>query len=84
MKIIIDFFVRSDQKRQYLRLVKELQEYHKRSIRLMLEGEQSTPECIANACVIMEEGCYMRDYISNDTGNIIEIRFDKVSEAQHD
>ncbi len=84
MKIIIDFLVRSDQKRKYLRLVKELQEYRKRSIRLTLEGEQSTPECIANACAIMEEGCYMRDYISNDAGNIIEIRFDKVSEIQHD
>ncbi len=81
MKIIIDFLMRTEEKKKYLRLVRELQEYRRRSIRLTLEGEQSTPECIANACIVMEEGCYMRDYISNDMGAIIEIRFDKVPEG---
>jgi len=84
MKIIIDFLVKSEERRKYLKLLKELQSYNKKSVRLMLEGEQSTPECIANACAVMEEGCYMRDYISNDTGSIIEIRFDKVSEKKPD
>ncbi len=81
MKITIDFFIRTEEKRKYSRLVRELQEYRRRSIRLTLEGEQSTPECIASACAVMDEGCYMRDYISNDTGAIIEIRFDRVPEG---
>lgn len=80
MKLIIDFLTRKEQKRKYIKLVRELESYKKRSILLTLEGEERSPESIASACLIMEEGCYMRDYISNTHGSIIEIRFDKVND----
>ena len=47
---------------------------------MYLEGRDSTPQEIANACVVMEEGSYMREYVGNEDGIIIEIRFNKITE----
>lgn len=82
MKITIDFFARSKNKRKYLGLVQELREYSNKQVQLYLEGEQSTPQRIANACLLMEEGCYMREYVSNEDGRIAEIHFEKVQDKK--
>ncbi|MBQ9764766.1 MAG: hypothetical protein IJW18_01050 [Lachnospiraceae bacterium] len=78
MKFIIDFFTKEKYQRKYLVLLKELQEYKNKSISLVLEGSLSSPKDIANACMVMEEGCYMRDYISNEGGTIVAIHFNRV------
>lgn len=78
--IIIDFFSKKEQKQKYVKLTKELREYKNKQVNLYLEGRDSTPQEIANACVIMEEGSYMREYVGNEDGIIIEIRFDKITE----
>ena len=78
--IMIDFFSKKEQKQKYIKLTKELREYRNKQVNLYLEGRDSTPQEIANACVVMEEGSYMREYVGNEDGIIIEIRFNKITE----
>lgn len=78
--IVIDFFSKNEQKQKYIKLTKELREYKNKRVNLYLEGRDSTPHEIANACTVMEEGSYMREYVSNEDGVIIEIRFNKITE----
>ena len=48
---------------------------------LLLNGRQSTPYEITHACMVAEEGGgYMRDYIGDDNGKLIQISFDKIRE----
>ncbi|NLZ80690.1 MAG: hypothetical protein GX913_02630 [Clostridiales bacterium] len=67
-------------KEEYGGLIKELKAYSSRSVRLMLEGKRSTPDEIATAYMVLEDGCYMRDYIADDSGKIVELWFEKVLE----
>lgn len=78
--IVIDFFLRNEHRQKYIKLTKELREYKNKRVNLMLEGRDSTPQEIANACIIMEEGSYMREYVGNEEGTIIEIHFNKIVE----
>ena len=54
----------------------ELKDYRKQGVRLFLNGNPSTPKCIAKACMIAEDGCYMRDYTEDENGRIA--RVDKI------
>ncbi|MCI9515660.1 MAG: hypothetical protein HFI80_00840 [Lachnospiraceae bacterium] len=63
-------------------LCKELQQYKKEGIRLLLNGSPSSPEEIARTCTIREDRCYMRDYISNDSNEIWGIGFDFVKDIK--
>lgn len=78
--IVIDFFLKNEQRQKYIKLSKELREYKNKNVNLLLEGRDSTPQEIVNACMVMEEGSYMREYVGNDDGAIIEIRFNKITE----
>lgn len=78
--IVIDFFLKNEQKQKHIKLSKELREYRSKKVNLLLEGRDSTPQEIANACMVMEEGSYMREYVGNEDGTIIEIRFNKITE----
>lgn len=80
MKISIDFYGFSEFRNQYLFLIKELEAYRKNQIELILNGRKSTPMEIATACMVQEEGCYMRDYIGNDIGKVVEVRFDRIED----
>ena len=62
------------------RLYRELEDYEKKGIRITLEGSRVSPMQIVTACMIREEGCYMRDYIMNPVGNIEEVSFDSIAE----
>ena len=44
---------------------------------LYLEGKRSTPEDIVKCCV-NEDMSYMPDYVWNERGTLIEIRYDKI------
>jgi len=78
--IVIDFFVRNEHRQKYAKLIKELREYKSKQVDLLLEGRQSTPQQIANACLVREEGCYMREYVGDEDGAIVEIRFNKIAD----
>ena len=60
----------------------ELQSYQDGGIRLLLEGRESSPESIADACAVAEHGTYMRDYIQDETGKLNIIDFNFVSEDE--
>ena len=60
----------------------ELQSYQDSGIRLLLEGRESSPESIADACAVAEHGTYMRDYIQDETGKLNRIDFNFVSEDE--
>ena len=60
----------------------ELQEYQNCGIRLLLEGRESSPESIADACSVAEHGTYMRDYIQDETGKVNKIDFNFVSGSE--
>lgn len=57
----------------------ELQEYKKMGVTIWLEEFQSTPDEIVKACMVSEESDYMRDYISNENGKIVELHFNRVT-----
>jgi len=56
----------------------ELEEYDQRGISLLLDGKPSNPKAIAKAHRIAEEGTYMRDYIEDESGEVIELSFDLI------
>ncbi len=67
-----------ENKTEWIELIMELAGYRKDGIRLTLSGEESSPEEIADASMCCEKGSYMRDYIKNEGGDLLEVRFDKV------
>lgn len=81
MRINIDFYEFSELRNQYLALINELEAYRKNQIELILNGKRSTPVEIATACMVQEEGSYMRDYIGNEIGKVVEVRFDRIGEV---
>ena len=42
-------------------LKSELKLYRRQGVELYLDGSPSKPKTIARACMIAEDGCYMRD-----------------------
>lgn len=80
MRISIDFFGYQEKWNQYEVLLRELQAYQNGSVKLVLNGRQSTPYEIAHAYTVAEEGSYMRDYIGDDDGKLVELSFDKIRE----
>lgn len=80
MRVDIEFFSYQEKWEKYNGLLKELTAYQTRHISLMLNGKQSTPYEITYACMAAEDGGYMRDYVGDDAGKLIQISFDKIRE----
>ncbi|MBU5479617.1 hypothetical protein [Blautia sp. MSJ-19] len=59
-------------------LKNELENYRKNGVSLYLDGKPSTPKSIAKACMIAEEGSYMRDYTEDEKGHIARVDFDHI------
>ena len=69
-----------DKKGEFDALKSELKKYKKQGVALTLEGKPSNPYDIAKACRVSERAAsYMRDYISDEDGNLREINFQLVS-----
>lgn len=60
-------------------LKSELDGYIKSGISLSLQGRPSNSYKIARACRVSENATYMRDYISDENGEIKAINFTKVT-----
>lgn len=56
----------------------ELEGFVQRGIKITLEGKISTPAIIARACIFQEECNYMRDYVMDEDGNLVEVGFHDV------
>ena len=61
-----------------MNLLVELQRLANRGVTIFLQNQRSTPE-ILEACSVRDDSfSYMRDYIWTESGEICELRFDKV------
>ncbi len=74
--------IKKNSKSKEQRLCRELRQYQKAGIRLLLNGHPSSPEEISRTCTFREDRCYMRDYISNDSDEIWGIGFDFVKDIK--
>lgn len=80
MRVDIEFFGYQERRSKYERLLRELIAYQTKEVRLVLDGKESTPYEITYACMAAEEGGYMRDYVGDDDGRLIQISFDRIRE----
>ena len=80
MRVDIAFFSSQERRSNSEGLLRELIAYQTKKGRLVLDGRQSTPYEIAHACMAAEEGGYMRDYVGDDNGRLIQISFDRIRE----
>ncbi|MGN0293337.1 MAG: hypothetical protein ACI4D3_04950 [Lachnospiraceae bacterium] len=62
----------------YERMKGDLEAYNEQGITLRLSGKRASSERIASVCCIRECGSYMGDYILDESGRLVEIRFDKI------
>lgn len=67
-----------DRNALYLKVKQELERYEKKGVVISLEGEPVRAKKAARISCYETEACYMRDYIIDDSGNIIEIGFNRV------
>ncbi len=58
-----------------VRLQKELDELEERGVKITLEGKEANPKLIVTEMCVNEESNYMRDYILDDNGILIELGF---------
>lgn len=61
----------------------ELEGYVRKGIPIFLDGVVSTPGEILEACFCEDKYYYMRDYISDEKGSVLELRFDKISHNKY-
>ena len=73
---------RKKRKEDIAKLERRLKEYERQGARITLEGEEYGISRIARACVEEETATYMGDYIFDDSGRLVELRFDKISIPQ--
>lgn len=65
----------------YISIKNELESKLNKGIVLTLEGRASTPDQIAGLCVFCEESNYMRDYVTDESGNLVELGFNDVQNS---
>ncbi len=63
----------------YLELKEQLTAYYRQGVRVSLNGVRMPVSRIAKICAVREEGNYMGDFIVDDTGQLTEVRFDRIS-----
>lgn len=67
------------EERIYRELFTELEDYARKGIDMSLDGCRATPLQIVTACMMKEEGTYMRDYVISREGNIESLTFTDVN-----
>lgn len=63
----------------YREMKAQLTEYYRRGVKVSLGGVRMPVSRIARICAVREEGKYMCDYIVDESGQLTEVRFDRVS-----
>lgn len=70
----------SENSKELLSVRERLERYEKAGIKLFLDGVPTNTDHIIEQCV-REDAAYMADYITDDTGNVKEVRYDEISHA---
>ena len=63
----------------YFEMKKELEEYRQKGIKISMEGKNILPRHMAQRCCLEKNSDYMRDYVIDDNGKLIEIGFNRIS-----
>ena len=58
-----------------VQLLDELSKLYRKGVRITLEGYEVSPDRVIDEFCVMEETNYMRDYILDDDGKLIELGF---------
>lgn len=64
----------------YLELKDELDGYMQKGTQLLLNGRKSDATEIASECIFNEDSDYMRDYITDECGQLVELDFNCIKE----
>lgn len=63
-----------------IKLFKELISMERKGVSLWLDDRPTSPADIVNSNVLQEDTVYMRDYITDDKGVLVELHFDRIPE----
>ncbi len=62
------------------RLLDELNKLHGKGVKITLEGYEVCPARVVDEFIVCEESDYMRDYILDENGRVIELGFYKIKD----
>ncbi len=65
-------------KEMNVQLLEELNKLHGKGVKITLEGYEVCPIRVIDEFLVSEESNYMRDYILDETGKVIELGFYKI------
>ena len=82
---VINYYIEKEaampeDKKTYQELFYELNQYEKRGVYMEMEGNQASPTQIVKAHMVRENCVYMRDYVLDETGDIIALYFNHLKE----
>ncbi|MEF9839602.1 MAG: hypothetical protein RR275_02095 [Lachnospiraceae bacterium] len=66
---------------EYHALFSELEQYEKYGICMSMDGIPASPMQIVTAHMMKENGCYMRDYITDSNGRIKQLCFQALNDT---
>ena len=72
-----------EERELYKDLYAELEKYENRGVSIRLNNQPASPMQIVTACMLKEEGSYMRDYVLNPEGNIESLAFINIGLQNH-
>ena len=67
---------------EYQELFKELSNYEKNGVRIIMDGSPASPMQVISAHLVQEENTYMRDYVVDEEGKLTELCFQHVKKDQ--
>lgn len=67
-----------DENVTYLKVKEELERYERNGVIISVEGKPVVAKKAARISCYEKNACYMRDYIIDDHGEIVEIGFNRV------
>jgi hypothetical protein len=60
-------------------LLIELENIQSQGVTIWLEGIPSTPLSVMDTLAVNESQVYMRDYVTNESGVLTDLKFDKIT-----
>lgn len=61
-----------------LKMLNQLSCYEKQGVTIWLDGIQCSPLQVVETCMIKEGSDYMPDYVQDDSGNLFQLRYDRI------
>jgi len=74
----MDIFEETIREKMRQQTQKYLEELSRNGARISVEGHSLSMQQMAGLFTMNEGVCYMPDYLTDDSGKVVEIRFDRV------